>query len=211
MAFTLAGKELTGGALRVLRHLKVAYRRVGSGSSEGLVFMGRRLKLGFFLTGKPSIPACMRCKTTSVKIIKGSAVVRRKHGIRRILSLKFKGYEVYIYKCRRTTRGLGRRRLVHITAGCPGVTGSCFCGGGRRAMRVIGLGNSVRLTPVINLSRIVMSVMRANSALGRGKLIMLRRIYPLSTQVVIGPIDVQVRGSEVGRLVAGLEGLLERR
>lgn len=161
----------------------------------------------FVLTGPVSIPACMRRNITSLKVTKGSMVLRRRQSICRLLSLGVDTYCLTITKLPGAELG---SITPGVTAGCPRVTTTCFHRRKRR-IRVVGLGNSVRLTPVVKLTSQVISVMSANQALGRGKLIRCRAVINVASELVIGPIDCHVGSRHVDRLIKHLARMVTKR
>lgn len=167
---------------------------------HGLVFRSTGNRLGIALIGSPSITICIRHNTTSINVINGSILVRRtpNTSICRIVSLNVNHYHVTITNV--TNGGISVAGHVAVNAGCPHVTHTCFRTG-RRDISVVGLGKSIRLTPVINLSSIVISVIRANGALGTGNLRILGCFVSFDTHVVYGPISFGVGCSRVRRLV----------
>ncbi len=133
--------------------------------------------------GPSSIPVCIRHNITSINITNGSVLLRCSPSICRLLSLGVNGYEVTIttghnFHC-------DGRGALGITAGFIGVTRGC-CSRGKHSVSVVHLGNSVRVTPVLKLSSIVISVIRANAALGRGGLRIVRAMMPVDTHLVTG-------------------------
>lgn len=187
--------------MRLFRGVKLSYARL-VGGNEGLVLPIKSCRT--ILTGTTSIVACIRRNMYSVKVIKGSAVIRGNGDFCRLYSLNVNGYSFtltyggkasFFNKC-----GVGE-----VTAGCPGIAGRCFRDGGV-SIGVVGVRNSIRLTPLLSLSSTVISVIRAKAALGRGKLRIVRGVVPVSTEIVMGATDVGLQHSRVSNFVARVRG-----
>ncbi len=134
-----------------------------------------------------SITAFITFNTTRLKIYNGSILTR--FSCARVctpVSLNVKGYQVSITTPTQFgSSSLQHTKRIHITAGCPGVAGGC-CRTRNVRTRYIGLDNTVRLTPAVKLYDQVISIISSKTALGTGKLIRVKRILSISSQLVVG-------------------------
>lgn len=196
---TLAGNELRGSSITLFRGVKLSAGRL-RGGNEQLVLPINSCRT--ILSGTPSIVACIRRNIYSVNVINGSAVIRRKDTFCRILSLGVNGYG-FTLTYPGNSSFFSNRGEGAITAGCPGITNRCLHSV-NVSISVVGVRNDIRLTPLLNLTSKVISVIRANSALGRGKLRIIHRVFPVSTEMVMGVTSVGLHGGRVRRFLSRL-------
>ena len=204
LTFALGKGRLANQTLELFEKIGITCEEMKDKNSRKLIFTNEELKLRFFLSKGPDVPAYVEYGAADIGVVGKDTILEEGRKVHEVLDLGYGKCKMCVCGYKDAAPLLQHHELIRVATKYPNIAKDYFYNKKHQTVEIIKLNGSIELAPIVGLSEVIVDIVETGSTLRENGLEVLEEVCPLSARMIVNPVSMRMESERIKNLLMKL-------